>query len=137
MKRESACRGTVHPRGWTRELSAGHLPNPDQVAGFRWPWNQAWQQHSGYGPYDMRPWVAPRAVDIDGHGLGDLIVAARHQAWLMAVSGDDGTILWFAARGHDLAQPTPPSEIDFGNGVQSAVLGVPIRRPGLQCRWHG
>lgn len=112
-------------QGWTREVSAGHLAEPDKAPGFQWPWNQAWQEHSGYGPYDTRPWVAPRTVDIDGQGLGDLIVAARHQAWLMAVSGDDGRILWFAARGHDLASP-PPQKSQSGNGVASAILGNPI-----------
>ena len=123
-------RKNYHPRGWNGELLAEQLTGADKSPGFRWPWNQTWQQHSGYGPFDFRPWVAPRALDIDSRGLGDLIVAGRHQAWLMAISGDDGKMLWFAPRGHDLAQAaTQAGNVAAGEGVHSAVLGDPIVGP--------
>jgi hypothetical protein len=123
------------PFGWARELAAGFLPKPAEAAGFRWPWNQESVEHSGFGPYDFRPWVAPQAVDIDGHGMGDLIIGARHQAWLMAISGEEGTILWFAARGHDLAIRAPQAGNYFGSGVKSGIVGTPLF--GTDCNRDG
>lgn len=128
-------RRNSNPFGWTRELAARFLPKPAEAAGLRWPWNQESVEHSGFGPYDARPWVAPQAVDIDGHGTGDLIIGARHQAWLMAVSGEEGTILWFAARGHDLAIRAPQSGNYFGSGVKSGILGTPLF--GTDCNSDG
>lgn len=119
-------RRNSNPFGWTRELAANFLPKPAEAVGFRWPWNQESVQHSGYGAYDSRPWVAPQAVDIDGRGMEDLIIGARHQAWLMAVSGEEGTILWFAPRGHDVAIPASQPGNYFGSGVKSGILGTPL-----------
>ena len=111
---------------WSRELGAAQLPEPDKAAGFRWPWNQEVTQYSGYGHFDLRPWVAPQALDVAGDGKGYLIVGARHQAWLMAVSSDDGAILWFAGRGHDVSLPASQPARYFDNCVKSAILSEPI-----------
>ena len=111
---------------WSRELGAAQLPEPDKAAGFRWPWNLEVSQYSGYGHFDLRPWVAPQAVDVAGDGKGYLIVGARHQAWLMAVSSDDGAILWFAGRGHDVSLPASQPARYFDNCVKSAILSEPI-----------
>ena len=115
------------PMGWSKEFDAAQFPDPASAAGFRWPWHPPGGTYSGHGPWDTRPWVSPRAVDIDGQGAPDLIVAGRHQAWLMALGGDDGRILWFAPRGHDLAIPAPPPNVySYDRGIESAVVGTPI-----------
>jgi serine/threonine protein kinase/outer membrane protein assembly factor BamB len=111
---------------WTRELAVADLPDPSSSAGFRWPWNEAWQSHSGYGPFDTRPWVASCGADIDGRGQRDFIVAARHQAWLMAISGEDGGVLWFVPRGDDLANLGAVDGNAVRIQVQSGILGSPL-----------
>ena len=121
--------------GWTREFAQQQLPDPASAQGFRWPWREAGTMYSGCGPYDTRPWVSPHCVDIDGLGTPDLIIAGRHQAWLMAVGGEEAKILWFAPRGHDLAVRAPMSGNYEGSGIKSAVLGTPIW--GHDCNADG
>ena len=106
--------------------------NKDAVAlkdfpGFRWPWSSGSEMHSGFGVLDFRPWVAPRGNDLNGDGELDLICAGRHQAWLMAISGKDGAILWFAGRGADLKVP-PQSNRPFymQDPHASTVIGQPL-----------
>ncbi len=65
--------------------------------GWRWPWHTV-----SYAEYGMRE-LLPRAVsmksDHNGDGQEDILLAGRHQAWVMAISASDGKILWFAGRG--------------------------------------
>ena len=63
----------------------------------------------GLGAFGHRPFVVSPAVDLNADGVADVVLAARHQACLMAFSGQDGTILWVAARGHDLDSRSPMS----------------------------
>jgi outer membrane protein assembly factor BamB/predicted Ser/Thr protein kinase len=106
----------------------GEMPppiRPDQppfkdLPGFRWPWNPSTEANSGFGLFDLRPWFARRGFDLNGDGAKDLVCAARHQAWLLAISGSDGKLLWFAPRGQDL-QAAPQNR--WPMTVTSAVLG--------------
>lgn len=111
---------------WSIKLEPARLPDSTACPGLRWPWNDDQERYSGYGNYDSRPWVAPQAADIDGDGVGDLLIAARHQAWLMAVSGNTGGVLWFAGRGQDVAEKLQPARRDQ-EYVSSGVVGTPIR----------
>lgn len=111
---------------WTLKLDSIIQAQPEQAAGLIWPWNSNSTQYSGYGPYDSRPWVAPQAADLNGDGTGDLIVAARHQAWLLALSGIDGRMLWFAPRGEDVKQKVPNAFPGSRNKVLSAVFATPL-----------
>ncbi len=66
-------------------------------------------QYSGHGTYRYQPWVVQSFIDVNQDGVGDLVAAARHQSWLVAFSGSDGNLLWFAPRGEQLARPSQPS----------------------------
>lgn len=88
-----------------------------------WPWDRSAHTH-GVGVFELRPFVVSTA-DLNGDGMGDLILAARHQAWVIAFSGKDGTPLWRAARdtaaGQDKRQQSA--------GIQSAVPYEPLLVP--------
>ncbi len=81
-----------------------------------WPWNNRHDSYNqGLGAFDERPWVVSArdergegraesqtreaSFDLNGDGFSDLVIAARHQTWALAVSGVDGEPLWVAARG--------------------------------------
>lgn len=106
--------------------------------GLVWPWHKGRPlTHSGYGPFDLRPFVVGQiepssrteptnsnktAPDVDQDGTPDLIVAARHQAWIIAISGRDGAPIWFAARSKELSQP---DEQQSSRPIQSGILYEP------------
>ncbi len=110
---------------WNVKLGPEHATAMQKAKGFRWPWNSASTWRSGYGSYATQPWVSPLAVDVDGDGVGDLLCAGRHQAWLMAVSGADGSVLWFAPRSEQLFEPQPEGGQYRQAEIRSAVLGEP------------
>ena len=87
-------------------------PNPDEPPWPAWPWAFQHAGGSGLGPFDDRPYIVGgieseqyydaepvTAPDLNGDGVSDLIVAARHQAWVQAISGRDGELLWKVFRG--------------------------------------
>lgn len=95
--------------------------------GLRWPWARL----DGYNTFEhlvLRPQVVRNAPDLDGDRLEDVIVAARHQAWVMAISGRDGKLLWFAGRGADVVAVDPRRQppYSYSNRSPSAVLGTPL-----------
>jgi outer membrane protein assembly factor BamB len=112
--------------GWSMKLAPESGAAMAVAPGFRWPWTSPQILHSGYGPFAYQPWLAPQAVDVNGDGTGDLIAAGRHQAWLMALSGQDGSLLWIAPRSEQLTQPLPKEWRYRSGDVRSAVLGEPI-----------
>ena len=90
--------------------------------GFSWPWlPEVVSEYSGYGSYAYQPWVAKRGVDINGDGVEDVILAARHQAWLMAVSGNGDAVLWFAPRSERLSQ-TKVAQNRFADRMMCSVV---------------
>jgi predicted Ser/Thr protein kinase len=117
----------IAPFGWTPPRANKDAPELKTWAGFHWPWSSGSEPLSGFGLFDLRPWIAPRGFDLNGDGERDLICAGRHQAWLMAISGKDGAILWFAGRGQDLKISPQPNRPYFQRyAVSSTTLGEPI-----------
>ncbi len=100
--------------------------------GFR-RWTEVVQNDgNGYDKFDLRPLVVGQverttnrdesfAPDLDGDGIADIVIAARHQAWLIALSGRDLSPLWYAPRGNDLKTTNTAA-----GEVLSATLSVPI-----------
>jgi hypothetical protein len=64
-------------------------------------------------------------IDVNADGVGDIILVSRHQACLLALSGADGKLLWFAPRGHDLDTPIGNEAARWQQGVVSAVIAPP------------
>ncbi|MEZ6087504.1 MAG: protein kinase [Pirellulaceae bacterium] len=111
-----------------------------------WPWNRLHGGifSNGLNLFDSRPWVIGRAgsehtenglfqtthsvdsiesvnaIDLNRDGHTDMLLAARHQAWILAVNGRDGTPLWLAARGEAAAANPVKS-----GGLQAQVLEPP------------
>lgn len=115
--------------GWENGLKPQSSPLFEKFPGFRWAWNSGRDSYSGYGTYDIRPWIVEQSFDVNGDGTRDLIVAARHQAWVMAVSGVDGTVLWFEGRSDSLKE-APKGVVDYPSyAITSAVQKVPLVVP--------
>jgi serine/threonine protein kinase/outer membrane protein assembly factor BamB len=110
---------------WKRELNKELAPF-NASPGFEWPWSSPILQYSGYGTYHYQPLVVQSFIDVNQDGVGDLIAAAQHQSWLMAVSGADGSLLWFAPRGEQLASTKSHLPASYTNAYRSAVLGEPL-----------
>lgn len=140
---------------WTCMLSDGQKSLIPQAAGALWPWDRAvgWQTPSGVGPFEIHPWVLAEPVDLNRDGSNDYVLAARHQAWLLAVSGADGQVLWCAPRGSDVTDPPPEvggsqprassgetsgnnviwRSVGGSRGVVSASVGPPEKAPDLDA----
>lgn len=140
---------------WTCKLSDGQKSLIPQVAGALWPWDRAvvWQTLSGIGPFEIHPWVLAEPVDLNRDGLNDYVLAARHQAWLLTVSGADGQVLWCSPRGSDVTDPPPEvggsqprassgetsgnnviwRSVGGSRGVVSAAVGPPEKVPDLDA----
>lgn len=115
--------------GWEVKISPQSSLLMEKFPGFRWGWNSGTESYSGYDTYDLRPWVVEKAGDLNSDGTGDLILAGRHQAWLLAISGSDGRVLWFEGRGTDL-EVAPPKDVYYPRYlVTSAVMRSPLSVP--------
>lgn len=109
---------------WTLDLrdpDARALP-----AGFDWKKTWNWL---GDSPEDReldhyQPRLNDRFVDLDDDGIGDVLCAGVCQAWVLAVSGATGDVLWCAARGADVVD-TDVARGLFGPHASSTVLGRP------------
>jgi outer membrane protein assembly factor BamB/predicted Ser/Thr protein kinase len=112
---------------WTMSLRTAEQPGLADQPGWIWPWNRLLSSspYYGWGPFDLRPWVHSPAADLDGDQVADLVLAARHQACLLAVSGQDGRLLWVAGRGHDLQQAISNETARWQQGVVSGVVAAP------------
>ena len=115
--------------------SCAQQPLLRETAGWFGPWYRllTHSPHRGWGPYDLRPWMASPAVDLNGDTVADLVLAHRHQACLLAISGVDGKLLWVAARGHDLAPPISTPQARAEQGVVSGVVAEPTAAGDLDA----
>ena len=124
--------GMTHAAVWTLNLRAPThelLTNNLRLA---WPWNKGGSVGgNGVGIFDMRPFVVSASdavdsssLDFNADGVSDLLLAARHQAWIVALSGSDGAPLWIAARGDALPRKDNQYWNDFG--INSAVAYAPL-----------
>jgi outer membrane protein assembly factor BamB/predicted Ser/Thr protein kinase len=115
--------------GWSLKLDPEDSAAMQVAPGFTWPWSSPLSTHSGYGSYAYQPWVLQESIDVDGDGMGDLLCAGRHQAWLMAISGQGGGVLWMAPRGAQLTEPRRKDWQSRLNNVSSAALERPLLGP--------
>ncbi|MCO6456287.1 MAG: protein kinase [Pirellulaceae bacterium] len=125
----------IHQRGlataadWAIPLAGDDKLQFADAPGLVWPWNQG-ERHAGRGALDLRPQPSP-TVDLNGDGVRDIVLSARHQAWVLAISGRDGGPLWLAARGTDLLRrPAQPRAYDNQN-IVSTVLGPAVPLPDI------
>lgn len=93
----------------------------------RWLDSQGGSYHyepSGIGQTDFRPYVLPTAPQLDGDqkGMGDILIALRHQPALFAFSSEDGRLLWCYAA----TLPESPDLTPRGNATWfGTVVGEP------------
>lgn len=122
-----ACEGGVPKRPrWKVSLKRGQVPAWSGFPGLVWPWFGGTRTaHGKAGPTDHAPAVAAHSVDLNGDGQGDFLVAAQHQAFVFALSGSDGSVLWCAARGADVSSSVGAGSQQDPWPVHSAVLGEP------------
>lgn len=106
---------------WTVPLQNSESPVLKPVTGFTWPWPPSLARGAGRGKYNLRPRIVSTS-DLNGDDADDFIIAARHQAWVMGVSGANGEILWLAARGADTR--LQPQRGNYPR-LHSAVVGIP------------
>lgn len=74
-----------------------------------------------------RPWIIHEHMDVNGDGVGDIVCAARHQAWMMAISGTGDDVLWFTARGREFAETSGGAPPAIGDRTtHGSVLYPPL-----------
>ena len=113
---------------WTMPLRDSAHPLLNKETGWIWPWHRLQNSsvYSGWGAFDLRPFVVSPAVDLSGDGVADVILACRHQACLLALSGHNGDLLWVAARGRDLSSAIVNPSVRYDqHGVVSGVVAAP------------
>ena len=122
---------TVHKHqgpqvAWTLKLSPETaLPIAD-LPGYKNPRTFSGFQERGFGEAnESRPWMIRDFVDVNGDGIGDLVSRRRHQAWLMAISGNGEGVLWFAPRGKELQRSRPDAQ-NTGLMPHGSVLNAPL-----------
>lgn len=117
------------PTLWS--VAVATFAEPERAPGLLWPPNKVCSDinYSGWGPYDLRPWLVTDALDLNGDGQSDTVIAARHQAWIAALSGKEGTVLWVAARGSDVRGTLPADRRSLG--VRSTVVTAPQLLPDI------
>ncbi|TWU02533.1 protein kinase domain-containing protein [Stieleria varia] len=121
-----------------------NLQTPEQdalkaVPQLIWPWNQfhGGSYSRGLGLWDQRPWIIPNEqsdaaetkenTDLNDDGHSDLLLAARHQAWIIAINGRDGKPLWIAARGETTQGEKPKQQYQ----LTSTTVGPPQLVPDV------
>ncbi|MCH5373693.1 MAG: hypothetical protein JJ992_06930, partial [Planctomycetes bacterium] len=117
-------RGTDGRLNWTADVSTLHQDANLAAPGFVWNWKKGDLWHQGFDELDQRPFPIGPASDLDGDGQTDVVLAGRHQAWLLAMSGRDGSVLWLAACGDDVRTAETQRSIE-SHGTVSAVWGTP------------
>jgi serine/threonine protein kinase len=111
-------------RRWKRTLAEGTRSTVAGAPNLLWPWYSAYNW-SGVDKFDTRPVVVDGRTDINRDGHQDLVIAARHQCWLLALSGSNGEVLWYADRGSKVENTTTRRQIGVTHTVTSAVCGTP------------
>jgi serine/threonine protein kinase/outer membrane protein assembly factor BamB len=121
----NAKHGMRHSLTLAGDQSVSSLLSP--FPGYCWRLStESVSENSGYGTYALQPWIVKERVDANQDGVPDVILAARHQAWLMAVSGKGDGILWFAARSEQLSQAKDEGNRYADRTIRSAILSDPI-----------
>ncbi len=112
---------------WKTDLSSTVDPMLAPQVGWVWPWNRltGGYSRSGWGVFDQTPYVHTSAIELSGDGVPDFLIAMRHQACLLAVSGVEGRILWVAGRSDELERPISNMSERRIQGVRSGVVSQP------------
>lgn len=112
---------------WTTALDKAGQPLLKTTSGWVWPWKRLMSNspYTGWGSFDLTPFIVSPAVDLNGDTVDDFVVAARHQAIVFAISGSDGALLWTSVAGHDLEQEISNDSQRYQQGVRSSVLYPP------------
>ncbi|MFO0868755.1 MAG: protein kinase [Pirellulales bacterium] len=109
---------------WKMDLTPLRPAPLEAWTGFAWPWfAPGGSAHHAQGPSWRDPWVVAQAIDVNGDGTGDYLLAGRHQAFLLALSGRDGSVLWATDRGRDVRRQSAAGD---AREVTSAVLASPL-----------
>lgn len=112
---------------WSLPLDKpAEIPALEKSPRLRWPWYTNTSSYQEHAQVVFHPQVMRDAPDVDGDSISDVIVAARHQAWVLAVSVAKGEVLWLAARGKDLFAPDANAGQSLSYRNPSAVLGTPL-----------
>ena len=119
--------GVPKKQRWRKSLKEGRSVAMESAPGFLWPWFQGPESaHRLNGPTRHAPVAASKMVDVNGDGNADFIVAGHHQAFVLALSGLDGSVLWCAAQGEDVRkEPIAGREADR-RAIRSTIVGSPI-----------
>lgn len=113
----------------------------------RWPWHV---HHAGFATgskFDQQPYVLGQLdvndsidahrgrhqtttpIDLNLDGEVDVLIASREEAWLLAISGRTGKILWLATRMLDSERDQSPSSLNAA--VRSATIAPPLNAGDL------
>ncbi len=120
-----------------------HTADQPDLAGIHWDGSTKAPQ-SGKGPFDHRPQLLRPAPDLNGDGVRDLVWACRHQAALLAISGQEGKVLWCFQARPSVARSTvlgTPVVMDVnGDGTPDLIITCASRAdaaapPGQAERW--
>jgi tRNA A-37 threonylcarbamoyl transferase component Bud32/outer membrane protein assembly factor BamB len=107
---------------WTCRLVDGQRRLLAEGPGAVWPWDHVRRSSglNGLPTFDLGPLVLSGPLDLNGDGHTDVVIAARHQAWLLAVSGADGKVFWFAPRGADVSASMPVAPASYAGTLSTA-----------------
>lgn len=84
---------------------AAHLDELREAApGLLWPDKQFAIDRRG--TFRRGTWRVAQSTDLSGDAIADVVIASGRQAWLLALDGLDGKLLWLAARGSDVVSPS-------------------------------
>ena len=114
--------GHIQIERWSVDLPGATAVSPfsDSDPGFRWNL-QVDPSPSGRYLLARYPRVVSPAPDLDDDGVADVVLACRHRASLLALSGSNGQPLWLFSR-------RAAQEIETGGLVRSTSLGQPLVR---------
>lgn len=84
---------------------AAHLDSLRKVArGLLWTHEQFAVDRDG--EFRDQRWHVASSTDINGDDIEDVVITSARQAWLLALNGESGEVLWFAPRGSDVIAPS-------------------------------
>lgn len=122
------------------------LPGTEKI---RWPWHV---HHAGFATgsqFDQQPYVLGQLdvdqnidahrerhtttapIDLDLDGEIDVVMASREEAWVLAISGRTGKVLWLATRMADSERDQPTSSPNAA--VRSATIAPPLNAGDLNA----